>query len=169
MRRALNNKKRNHYPYSFRARAWSERFYLWRDEGTASHFPGVLMTGGEIRGAGCRAKGSAAKRRAAAREKQPVGTDCFACTLALLRATRGKRYPVSTEQVRRYSTANVGFVHPCVALPKGAVPPIVAQPVGAAPHSATACNTEQRCVAQPVAAQQPIAISCNQGVQGDDA
>ena len=56
MRRALHNTKRNHHPYSFRARAWSERFYLWRDEGTASHFPGVLMTGGEIRGQGAAPK-----------------------------------------------------------------------------------------------------------------
>ena len=46
---ADRQQKGNHHPYGFVARAWSERFYLWRDEGTASHFPGVCMIGREIR------------------------------------------------------------------------------------------------------------------------
>ena len=46
---ADRQQKGNHHPYGFVARAWSERFYLWRDEGTAAHFPVVLMTGGKLR------------------------------------------------------------------------------------------------------------------------
>ena len=42
---ALINRKVNRHPYSFEVRAWSERLYPLRDEGTVSNFQYVLIAG----------------------------------------------------------------------------------------------------------------------------
>jgi hypothetical protein len=110
---------------------------------------------------------SSAKRRAAARIKQSVATDCFACTQPLLRAPRSQRCPVPTGHYRRTAPQKDIFLHPSVALPNRCtapnryhLQPTIAHPMGTCTQTVPLCNTVLRYQTVHCTQSLPSATSC---------